>query len=92
MSRLVDCDVVIVGGGVAGLAAAIDLRRRAFRVTVLEATAGAGRDLDGICGLIGTEGRAALARLLGKRTPPPWSRRRPARPVPQTLCPTGLAR
>lgn len=65
MSRLVDCDVVIVGGGVAGLAAAIDLRRRAFRVTVLEATAGAGRDLDGICGLIGAEGRAALARLLG---------------------------
>ncbi|MEN2979553.1 FAD-dependent oxidoreductase [Tistrella bauzanensis] len=66
MSRLVDCDVVIVGGGVAGLAAAIDLRRRAFRVTVLEATAGAGRDLDGTCGLIGTEGRAALARLLGE--------------------------
>ncbi|WP_449221533.1 NAD(P)/FAD-dependent oxidoreductase [Tistrella mobilis] len=66
MSRLVDCDVVIVGGGVVGLAAAIGLRRQAFRVTVLEATAGAGRDLDGICGLIGTGGRDALARLLGE--------------------------
>ena len=50
MSRLVDCDVVIVGGGVVGLAAAIGLRRQAFRVTVLEATAGAGRDLTASAG------------------------------------------
>ncbi len=33
----VDCDVAVVGGGLAGLSAAIDLRRRGFSVVLLEA-------------------------------------------------------
>ncbi len=33
----VDCDVAVVGGGLAGLSAAIDLRRSGFSVTLLEA-------------------------------------------------------
>ncbi len=33
----VDCDVAVVGGGLAGLSAAIDLRRRGFSVTLVEA-------------------------------------------------------
>jgi gamma-glutamylputrescine oxidase len=33
----VDCDVCIVGGGLAGLSAAIELRHKGFRVVVLEA-------------------------------------------------------
>ena len=32
-----DCDVAVVGGGLAGLSAAIDLRRRGFSVVLLEA-------------------------------------------------------
>jgi monoamine oxidase len=37
MKQLVDCDVIVIGGGVAGLAAAAHLARRKFSVTVLEA-------------------------------------------------------
>ncbi len=33
----VDCDLAVVGGGLAGLSAAIDLRRRGFDVVLLEA-------------------------------------------------------
>jgi len=33
----VDCDVAVVGGGLAGLSAALDLRRRGFDVVLLEA-------------------------------------------------------
>jgi gamma-glutamylputrescine oxidase len=33
----VECDVAVVGGGLAGLSAAIDLRRRGFEVVLLEA-------------------------------------------------------
>ena len=32
-----ECDVAVVGGGLAGLCAALDLRRRGFSVTLLEA-------------------------------------------------------
>ena len=35
-----DCDVAIVGGGLAGLSAAIELAERGFAVVLLEARAG----------------------------------------------------
>ncbi|MBA4177102.1 MAG: FAD-dependent oxidoreductase [Leptothrix sp. (in: Bacteria)] len=37
LATTVDCDVAVVGGGLAGLSAAIDLRRRGFDVVLLEA-------------------------------------------------------